>query len=81
MKKCTYAFTERGIDAFERDCLDDIFSALDETNKYHTIDELDVKITIGHREIVVPCCAYPVTALFDYLRDAEEDYRGEGMDI
>ena len=70
-----YKFTEAGIKAFENDTLAEIFSALEENNPNFTIEELDIRITIGDKYIILPTYAEVFDALTEFLKTAEEEYR------
>ena len=70
-----YKFTQAGIKAFERDTLAEIFSALEGINKDFTIEELDIKISIGDKYITLPTYAEIFDALTDFLTTAEEESR------
>ena len=64
MKTCKYAFTRAGVKEFADDSYDLIFSALEEKNEDFTMDDLDIKITIGNLEIDIPNLAHDVEAFF-----------------
>ena len=70
-----YEFTKAGVKAFERDTLAEIFSVLEETNPNFTIEELDIKISIGDKYITLPTYAEIFDALTDFLITAEEENR------
>lgn len=68
-------FTKAGVKAFERDTVAEIFSALEETNRDFTIEELYIKISIGDKYITLPTYAEIFDALTDFLITAEEENR------
>lgn len=70
-----YDFTANGIKEMENDSLDMIFSALDGTSKDFSIDELDIIISIGDKQITVPSYAENFEMLFDFLKAADEENR------
>ena len=70
-----YKFTKAGVKAFENDTLSEIFTALEEVNPNFTIEELNIKITIGDKYIEVPTYAEVFDALINFLEDAEEESR------
>ena len=75
MKMIKYDFTANGIKEMENDSLDMIFSALDGTSKDFSIDELDIIISIGDKQITVPSYAENFEMLFDFLKAADEENR------
>lgn len=72
MRMCKYAFTSAGVAEMYNDTLQMIFAALAEENNDFTIQELDIKISIGDRETSVPISADAFEALFAFLKEALE---------
>lgn len=71
--KCEYDFSRVGIQKLYSDTLDAVFSALDGENKDYTIEELNINITIGDKQISVPMYADSFEGLFDFLTEAHND--------
>lgn len=66
-----YQLNLEGIDAFERDTLHDIFTEMDKPNAH--MEDYDIFITIGNREIKIPIFAQAHDELMDYLKSMEEE--------
>lgn len=77
MKKCKYDFSEPGISAMYRDCLEMIFSALSGENPDFTINELDINISIGDKEITIPIHADTFEELFSSLNEIYNILEGD----
>lgn len=73
MKMCKYDFTKAGVTEMYNDTLQLIFAALAEENNEFTIEELDIKVSIGDREMSVPITADAFEALFAFLREALDE--------
>ncbi len=66
-----YAFTADGIKTFEQDTLDDIFAEMDKGGNH--IDDFDIFITIGNREIRLPICADAHAGIIELLQQIYEE--------
>lgn len=77
MTKCKYDFSEPGIAAMYRDSLELIFSTLSGENPDFTIDELDINISIGDKEITVPIHADAFEELFSCLNEINNILEGD----
>lgn len=66
-----YQFTKEGIEAFEQDTLHDIFTEMDKQDAH--LEDFDIFITIGNREIIIPIFAQAHDELIDYLKSIEEE--------
>ncbi len=75
MSKVKYDFSTQGIKAMYNDSLEEIFSALAEENKDFSIEDLDIKITIGKREIEIPLYADAFEMLFECLNEMHDDIK------
>lgn len=73
MKMCEYGFNENGINAMYNDCLDLIFTVLEDENFDSLIDEININISIGDKKITVPICADAFEKLFEYIKEAERE--------
>ena len=73
MKMCKYDFTKAGITEMYNDTSQMIFAALAEENNEFTIEELDIKVSIGDRETSVPITADAFEALFAFLKEALDE--------
>lgn len=61
-----YSFTQYGIKAFEQDTLNDIFEEMEKGG--HRIEDYDIFITIGEREIRLPICADAHNGIVELLQ-------------
>jgi hypothetical protein len=57
------------------DSLGDIFSALEGKHPDFAIEELDIKITIGNKEIEIPMYADAFEMLFECLNEMHDDIK------
>ena len=73
MKKCKYSFSEYGIKEMYYDSLDMIFNALEGINPDYDISDLDINISIGDKEIIVPLHADSFEMLFECLEKINGD--------
>lgn len=73
MKKCKYDFSQHGINAMYKDSLDLIFSVFESENFDALLDEININVSIGDKEITVPICADAFERLFDFLKEAEKE--------
>lgn len=78
MNKVKYDFSTHGIKAMYNDSLEEIFSALADENENFTIEDLDIKITIGNREIKIPIAADIFELLFESLSKMHDDLKEMG---
>lgn len=67
MMKCKYNFSPQGVKHMYNDALEMIFTTLQGESKDYTIEELDINITIGDKEITVPLNADIFEELFQLL--------------
>lgn len=67
-----YEFTKDGIKQMYNDSLEAILDTLDGSSNDFTIDQLDIEITIGNKQIIVPTDADTFDALFSFLAKAED---------
>lgn len=67
MTKVNYDFSSQGIKAMYNDSLGDIFSALEGKHPDFAIEEMNIKITIGNKEIEIPMYADAFEMLFECL--------------
>lgn len=77
MTKCKYDFSEVGISKMYCDSLDMVFSALSGENPDFTIEELDIHISIGDKEITVPILADAFEGLFSCLKEIYDTTEGD----
>lgn len=77
MTMCNYTFSEHGIKAMYKDSLEMVFSALCGENPDFTIEELDIHISIGDREITVPIYADSFEMIFNCLEEINKELAGE----
>lgn len=77
MTMCKYEFSDLGIKAMYRDSLGMVFSALCGENRDFTIEELDIHISIGDKEINIPIYADAFEMIFDCLHEINRDLMGE----
>ena len=75
--KCKYDFSEVGIGKMYTDSLTMIFSALSGENPDFTIDELDINISIGDKEITIPLQADVFEELFRSLNEINNILEGD----
>lgn len=68
-----YEFSKVGINKMYKDSLEDVFNAMEEINPTHTLDELNIKITIGDRQTEILVGAEEFEMIFDCLRKIEEE--------
>ena len=76
MKKCKYDFSEVGISKMYNDSLVMIFAALEQKNADFTLEELDINISIGDKEITVPIYADAFEELFSCLNEIHNILEG-----
>lgn len=77
MTKCKYDFSEYGIREMYFNSLDMIFSALCGENPDFALNELDINISIGDKEISVPINADSFEMLFSCLKEIDKDIKGD----
>lgn len=73
MKRIEYVFSTDGIKAMYNDSLNEIFSALEGENEKFSIEDLDIKISIGDKFITIPIYAEAFELVFDCLNEINED--------
>ncbi len=72
-----YSFSENGIKAMYKDSLVVIFYALSGENPNFELNELDINISIGDKEISVPINADSFEMLFSCLKEIEKEIMGD----
>lgn len=72
-----YSFSDIGINAMYKDSLEVIFSALCGENPDFALNELDINISIGDKEISVPLNADSFEMLFICLKEIDQDIKGD----
>ena len=73
MNMFEYAFNDAGINAMYNDCVDLVFSVLENENFDSLIDGININISIGDKKIIIPICADAFEKLFDYIKEAEKE--------
>ena len=68
-----YPFNREGVQWFCNDTIHEIFNAL-ETADNSAINDFDFFITIGNREIVIPCDSEAYEMLTDTLKEIERKF-------
>ena len=71
MNKTIYDFTQSGINAMYSDCLDLVFTVLEDENFDSLINEININISIGDKKMIIPICADAFEKLFNYIKEAE----------
>ncbi len=77
MKRCKYDFSEVGISKMYNDSLVMIFAALSGKNADFTLEELDINISIGDKEITIPIHADAFEELFSCLNEINTILEGD----
>lgn len=73
MKRIEYVFSTDGIKAMYNDSLNEIFSALEGENEKFSIEDLDIKISIGDKFIAIPIYADAFELIFDCMKEINKD--------
>ena len=67
-----YQFNKKGVEMFCDDTIHDIMNALDSAE--NEIQNFDFFITIGNREIIIPCEAEAYETLTAALKEIEKNF-------
>jgi hypothetical protein len=73
MKTCKYSFSENGIKEMYNDSLEMVWDALEDKHPDFNISDLDINITIGDKQIIVPLHADSFEMLFECLEKIAEE--------
>lgn len=68
-----YQFNKKGVEMFCDDTINDIMNALN-TEEENAVNEFNFYITIGNREIIIPCEAQNYEILTEALKEAEKQF-------
>ena len=75
-----YPFSKGGIKWFEDDTLADIMNHLnndDPNNRHESINDFNIFITIGNREVIVPMLPETFESITDFLKNTLEELEEE----
>lgn len=68
-----YPFTKDGIQWFEEDTLADVMNSLENDNPNESNNDLNIFITVGSREIMIPLLPETFEEMTTFLKNALEE--------